>query len=504
MADLIVINTHDGGMVNDPRDPRPNVQRNIQHFDNYTNTRKLTPYRSLKADAITESTLDGFKIEKFISGNGTLWGLGRRGASDNNTQIYTKSSAGDPTSVWTTAPGTFTSSSVESFVMFVLYNNYLYGGNSNGVWSYGDITSSEIFTNNVHMGNTPTGQGIVHSADNVMYFPAGNVICYNNAGSFGVGFTLPSNATSASICEMGIYLAIAFNLSNGKCVVGLWDRDITNTELSEKIDWGTGALQLIETVEGVLCGISTTNANNTALTPRVLFKSWQYSYLSGSQGLNTVSIFAEYVCTLTTILAGSSQRFNELFYFLAEITLNGIAFKGLWKIFLGPSGSMAVSFDQLPMNGTVLGAGSLYGFYRWGDYIFISFINPLTGLNTVWRTDDQPNYTAISESDTTINQGMSPEDRVEKKKLLAVGALYEPLPSGASVIVQYRVDGGAWVTIFIETTDGRVRTEPVIYDATGTAFTDGYEYEFRVQSTGGGEITALLYKYATIKTTSNS
>lgn len=509
MSTLVVIDTHDGGQVNDPRDPRTNVVRNIQHFDNYTNPKKLTPYRSMVADlADAETTLDADKIQMFCSGNGTIYGLGRAASGNSHTEIFGKLTPADMTTGWTPLAGSATYN--DGFLMFLYYNNYLYGGNGHGVWKYGDVTSSPSFTDGDSTSYIPTGQGIVHSADNVMYFPVGNVVVYNNTNAggsgYGVGFTLASGSKITALCEFGNYLAIGYNLSNGKCAVGMWDRDVTNTQLAEKVDWGIGSLLLLETVEGTLCGISTTgnSTNSLAGLTRVYFKSYEYSYLSSYEGLNTVNTFAELVCSAISVTISSQQRFNELFYFLGTLTLaNGIFYQGLWKIFRNAAGAMAVSFDILPQNGTSLGNGILYGFYRYGDYIFIAF-EKSDGTNTVWRTNDQVGYIATSEWDTTINQGMTPEDRVEKKKLLAVGALYEPLPSAAIITVQYRVDGGSWVTIFTETTDGQVRTEPQTNAGANGAFTDGFEYEFRVQSTGGGEVTALIYKYDTIKTTSNS
>lgn len=504
MSTVVVLNKHDGGMTNEPRDPRVDVYRNIQHFDNYTNAYKLTPYRSLKAHETPESTMDAFQIQRMLAANSTLYGCGHTpnaGANGFVINIYTLTAPGDPTSAWTNASGASSDGShinVPDNILFVLYHNYLYAsytGNGGGIAKYGDITTgnSATFTYNDYTTHVATGQGLVHSADDILYFPSNNLVIYNNAGSYGVGLTLPANATISALCEFGNYLAIGVNLPNNKCAVYFWDRDTSLSTISEQIDWGIGTLQLIETVEGILCGVSTTANTGQSLTPRVLFKAYQYSYLSGSMGLNTVTIFQEFVCSLITIYA-EKQRFNELFYFLAEMTLDGIAYKGLWKIYRKADGSMAISFDQQPMNGTALVPGGLYGFYRWGDYFFIAFENPSTSKFTVWRTDEQANYTATSVMDTCINPDMSPNDRIQKKKLISVGALYEPLPSGASVTVKYRVDGGSWLPIFTETTTRQVRTEPWT-KAASAAFTDGFEYEFEVTSTGGGEVTAIIYKY---------
>lgn len=487
----VFTNQFDGGQTNDGRDPTENVCRVIKHFDNYTNTYKLTPYRDTVLDAVVESTLDTYRITKFVIANGALYGVGIVGNGDNHTQVYKKFTGTDPTAIWSTASGGTSSSSVESGIQPLLYHNYLYGVNTAGVWKYGDITGSASFTYNEYTSHIPTAPGIVHSKDDIMYWPSGNLILANNGGSWSVGLTLPANCVINCICEDGNYVDIACDMPNGTSIVYQWDRDTSLTTLSEKIDWGVGSLKLIEVIGGVLSGISTTSANLTQLNPRVMFK-----YYTGSRLIT----FQEFVCSFVTI-GTDKQQFNNLFYFLADMTIDGTVYKGLWKIFKNPAGNMAISFDRLPRNDTALSAAALHGFIRWGDYVFIAYQNPADSKYTIWRTDDQAFYTATSIYETTINPKMPEIDRPQKKKLISVGALYEALPSGAQALVQYRVDGGQWLTVFVESADGQVRTEPVTR-AQASQFTDGTEYEFHVESTGGAEITALLYKYEIIPTNS--
>ncbi len=95
---------------------------------------------------------------------------------------------------------------------------------------------------------------------------------------------------------------------------------------------------------------------------------------------------------------------------------------------------------------------------------------------------------------------MPESDRTGMKKLEAVSLSTEPLPSGASATLKYRVDGGAWVTILTETTAGNITTEQTV-DADGDAFTDGREYEFAAESLNGAEITEVKYKYSPHKNT---
>ena len=91
-------------------------------------------------------------------------------------------------------------------------------------------------------------------------------------------------------------------------------------------------------------------------------------------------------------------------------------------------------------------------------------------------------------------------DSALPKKLYAIGAYFEPLPSGASVVLKYRVDSKGddddWVTIATANTAGDTSIE--MSTADGTEFTDGDSYEFRLESVGGAVITAYGYRYDTL------
>jgi len=71
--------------------------------------------------------------------------------------------------------------------------------------------------------------------------------------------------------------------------------------------------------------------------------------------------------------------------------------------------------------------------------------------------------------------------------------MYEFLPAAGQVILKYKVDGGSQTTIFTETTDSAVITET--QNAAGTEFTEGREYEFEIDSTGGAEVTGFYARY---------
>jgi hypothetical protein len=243
----------------------------------------------------------------------------------------------------------------------------------------------------------------------------------------------------------------------------------------------------MESLGGVKVGISVFNDAATLL-PRLVIQ-----YYNGSEVIPLLN----FQCSLATV-GTWKQKFENSLLFLAELTIDGQAHKGLWKLAKTTSG-FVFTLDRLPRNDTALGAASLKGFYKTGDYVFITYLNPADTKYTIWRTNDQASYTATSVFETAINPGMPEQDRSAKKQLQAVSLSFEPLPASAQGVLKYRVDGGAWTTILTETTDGQVTSEQVI-DANGDEFTSGREYEFRVESTGGAEITEVKYKYQVLPT----
>jgi hypothetical protein len=90
---------------------------------------------------------------------------------------------------------------------------------------------------------------------------------------------------------------------------------------------------------------------------------------------------------------------------------------------------------------------------------------------------------------------MNKAHRPLHKQLMSVAVTYESLDADEQVVLKYKVDDGSYVTVFTEATDGVIVTEmPKATDE----FTAGREYQFRIESTGGAEITGLYYTYELI------
>jgi hypothetical protein len=531
MARILSFNKWDGGMVCDPREPREDVALSAINFDNYTHAYKMAPFRSMVGDVgnnANENYLDPYGITFMTSAGyststNNLYGLGvvNRGV-DSHVKIYMKVVNGgstasyDPTTNWGAARGTSTAASTfdtsEPSVGMVFHRNYFYGANtgSTAIWKYGDISSpgSETFTDidTGTSGYVPTAPGLVHSKDGKLYFPVNsNQIMVNTLGTWALAsITFPPGAIIASICEHGNFLAIATNQPNGSCVIYLWDRDSSLSTFSDKIDWGQGSLNVIGSIAGVLVGVSNNGGTSASIEPRLYVK-----YYSGSQ----VMTVEEFICNGSPIISPISQVYNNLFYFMGEASINNTTFRGVWRVYKNSEGRFVVSFDRSPRNDTTINTATLHGFYRWGDYMFISYGNPANSdAYTIWRTDNNSTYTATSVYETTVNPTqperyrMGAGMRSAKKSLTAVALGTEPLTSGQQAVLKYRVDSnptGSWTTVLTATYNASNQPSTVVHEATfanGVQFQQGREYEFRIESTGGAVITELKYKIEELET----
>ena len=493
----LAINTFDNGMTSDPRNPGQGFSQLSKSFDLLTYPHKMVPYRDSEAGA---SAPDTSRYANFLYANSTLYGLGVVSGSAK-AQIDTKT---DFTSnAWSTPSNNQSGAGARDTNVFVYYKTTgkIYGlRGGTACWSFlvngsgwNDTAQAIAYTN--------TAPAIVHSKDDILYLPYDNKIATNNNDTWNAtALTLPTSLIIASICEYGNYLAIGCKPVDvgGRSKVFLWDRDATLATVSESIDWGEGSLYLLEELEGSLVGASQLG-EGLSFNTRYVFK--YYSTSNGAVQFNQiVSSTAESAASLRQ----NKQKKNNRVYFLMSCTIQGTLHQGVWSIGRSAdTGTFGVMFEYLPNNDTALTSGILNGFLLVGDYMFISYVS-----NSVWglsKTNDMASYTSTSIYETTVNPSMpehikgSAGDRSSSKQLVAVALSYQPLTSGQQAVLKYRADGGNWTTILTEATVGMVTTERN-KDATNTSFTNGREYEFHIESTGGAVITELKYKYEVLET----
>lgn len=500
----IEIRSFSGGIKNDPRDPSANAARYLVNFDALTNSYKLSPRRDSESGdtAAATSQKQNFVIAdrsgtyKLFS-LGVISGLGRAEILMKDiTQVNTNDLRN---SGWDTPTNNQAASGTTSFALFTYYryttlaNSRIFGASGGTrIWSF-DPTSVQTFDDAGHnLTYTNIAEGLVHSKDDILYIPYDNKIAANNQGSWtDAAITLPSHLYITTICEKGNYLAIAAApLSGlGGSKIYLWDRDTSLTTLSESIDAGEGVIKVMQELNGTLICISIVGNNDTRFTDRVVFK-----YYTGS-GMET---FYTLQGTTSTQLLSAKQRIDNRLLFQMQIMYVGAIRSGVWSVGHQGNNQFSVIHESTPNNNTAMLVGdNLRGFIKIGDFLFQSY-QP-SGVFALSKTNDTASYTATAYYETTMNEGMSPGDKVQKKMLSAVGSMYESFPTGGSCTVSYKVNSAAaWTAIYTETTTGVIFTEPFQNDAAGSKFTSGKEYEFQIKCTGGVEITGLIYKYSVL------
>lgn len=176
------------------------------------------------------------------------------------------------------------------------------------------------------------------------------------------------------------------------------------------------------------------------------------------------------------------------------LTLNGSIRDGIWSIANTDRG-LIVQHERTTNNNTAMTAATIRDFFFVGDFLFQSYVNNSSAY-AASKSVSSPSYSLNAIIETVINPNMPPEYRYQKKKLVAVGGMYDALPTAGQIVVKARVDStGSYTTVFTETTDNAVSTEPTMVPSGGSYLDDGKEFEFQIISTGAAVPTALIYVF---------
>lgn len=482
----IYLNKFNHGIVSDPHDPSEGAALHLQQFDAFTYPHKLKPIRSSEGGA---SAPDTTRYVNFANIAGDLYALG---VVSGGSLVQIDKKTDFTGTAWSSPTGGASASGARSEDTFVYYPKVdkLFGIRAaRYVWSYSIAGTTFVESAADLTAVTNSAQGLVHSKDATLYLPYDNKIAKNFNDSWTVAaLTLPDNFVITSLCEYGNYLAIGCRDKNGgHSRVFLWDRDSTVNTLAESIDWGEGSLYVLEVVNGVLMGISQSEAS-------VFVARFVFRYYPGTGDAQKVrEVISEASASANTLRIAKQVKDHRL-YFMMSVTQDGTTREGVWSFSRKPDGTFGIALEYLPNNNTALTNGVLKNFFFVGDYCLISYVS-----NSAWglsKTNDQATYTATSLFNTTINPNMPREDRPKRKQLFFVGAHYDSFPSGGSVVVRFRKDGAsAWTDVFTETTTSAAYTLDKPFNS--GEFRDG---EFQIESTGGVEITGLTYEYKLLST----
>jgi hypothetical protein len=482
----VKINNFSGGVSDDPRKESGSEFIITKHFDIFSQPNRLTPYRSLEADTNDGSTDTGMKqyfVKDFLyaSASAKLYGLGQTGAG--LTKIVYKDDA--TTGNWT-LPATSEGNGAVQNGCLVEYKDYLWGfQGTTQVFKWGLLSGTPAITNSAGTVGTITSvaQGLIAKDDN-LYLPYNNKLARVTSGGTvnDAVLTLPTNFKITSIANFGNYLAIAcapISVYNGTSKVFLWN--LTSTEVQESIDWGEGELRVLETIEGMLVGITDRYLNSTTGAGR---GSMIIQVYSGGVPEVVKEVFTQALSGKTMPISKAVK--NNRVFFSAKLMTNGAGTEyneGVWSFGRkNVNYPYTLTLDQIDEN---VNTSGIQSFGTAGNYFFISHSND----GSIDKTNDAATYAFTSIYETQI---FDFGDVQADKRLEMVRLHFRKLATGESFTAKYKVDDAtSWTTIGTFSTVGELSRTFTAIEATDANFAGGKEYKFQFTSTGGGEITGF-------------
>ena len=481
------INQFFGGIEDDIRKLSLSGFSITKHFDIFSNPQRLTPYRSLEADtetSVSATDLKQYSVRDFLypSASGKLYGLGQTGAG--LTKILQKAVA--ESGLWTTPASSEGNGAVQNGC-FVEYKDYAWSfQGTTQVFRWGLLSGTPSITNSQGTVGTITSvaQGVIALDDN-LYLPYNNKLVRVNLSSTVTDavLTLPTNFKITSICNYGKYLAIAcapISTFNGNSKVFLWN--LTATDVQESIDWGEGEIRVLETIEGMLVGVTDRYLNNTTGAGRgsMIIQGYSGGVPQVLKEIFTLALVGK------TMPISKAVKNNRLF-FASKIMTNsaGTTYnEGIWSFGRkNASYPWALTLDIIDEN---INTSGIQGFSTAANYFFIAH----SADGSVDKTNDASTFafTSIYES-----QIFDFGDVTLKKKLNQFTIYTAPFPSTGSITVKYKIDNEtSFTTIGSFSTSGGLSRDFINIESTGASFPSFKEIIFRIESvTGGGEITGF-------------
>lgn len=476
-----------GGISDDVRKVSASEFTISQHFDIFSNPKRLTPYRSLEADENDGSAADGMKqyfVRDFVyaSASTKLYGLGQ--TAGGLTKIVYKADA--TTGNWTLPASSEGNGAVKNGCFFE-YKDYLFffqGTNQIGKW--GLLSGSPSITNSVAtVGSTITSvaNGVI-AADGNAYMAYNNIVVRIATDASTVtdsAKTVPTNYKITSLTNFGSFLAIGCSPKdsfNGQSKVFLWN--LSSDLFAETIDWGEGDLRILETIEGTLVGVTDRYLNNSVGAGR---GSMIIQIYTGGAAQVYKEVFTQ-ALTGKTIPTSKAVKNNRLF-FAAKIMTNAAGteyIEGIWSF-----GRKNANFP-LALTLDVINEGidtdGIQGFGTAANYFFVAH----SGDGSIEKTNDAATYASTSIYEGQI---LDAGDATITKQLKILTIYTTPLPSSASMTAKIKVDSDtSWTTVGTLTAQNAISRDFYNIESTGADFPAFKELKVRLESvTGGGEFT---------------
>jgi hypothetical protein len=494
------INRFDGGVSDSPREPSANKFSISKHFDIFTDSYKLSPYRSFTAD-----NNDQYGVGNFLfSSTGYLMGLGNK-SGQTYPQIYVKNGADKITDFWnTTTPTNFTGSrGAVNYNCFVEFRksssvSYLYFTTFDYLCRV-KVDDTEVMAEtfkDLLMTAGATGQGVVHPSTNTLYIPNNLKVVSVTVADVKSNDAAPSIGSDLEIVALVPYgdnLAIACRGVQGKAhsQVFIWDM-VSTTSWVDVLDWGEEELMVLNNLDNVLWGVSQPPNYLDVFALEAQKTKFTVRYYDGGK---KAKIFKEVHCnknateTTLTINRRTNFVYKGRLYFTTYFPDATYPLTGIWCIGKNNEGNYVLTMDRI-YNATE--TVPILSVIYLGDAVWIAH----TAEGTIWRSNSPVSYNYPSVYESQIfNAG----DSSITKKLIGASVQTEKLTASGQVTLKYRVDGAtSWTEIFTNADDTNY---PISFEAiniSGDTLPQFREIEFRIESLYGTEITGFSFKYEVI------
>jgi hypothetical protein len=443
-----IVNTFNAGKIDDVRELSKTGFYNSQHFDIFTQPKRLVPYLSQTLE--TSDTIGSYRVKDFLtSSNGRLYVKGENQPTNNKTKLMYKA---DPTSLAAgsyTFPTNATGNAVNYPGCFIEYKNYLWGfQGTNQIFKYGDITGSPTITDSVATTSatiSSVAQGIIGKDDNLYLFFNNIIVKITPAGVVSEVTTIvPTNYKITSVDYYGTYLAIGVapvsTVKVGLSKLIIWD--YVAADPTEIADFGEGSLMVVGNIEGRIIGISdrflTSAYGNTKGT--MVMRSWaggQPQVFKEIQSFNVGKIYSPKVI-----------KNNKLYWLAQIIDKENETWQGIWVFGRKDiNGNFTVTLDTV-QDGT---SGTFFGFAATGNYWHIAYDTDASAY-AISTTGVSYATTSVWESCRIQADGLA--------KLRVVSMNYNALPSAGQIVLKYRKEGQTlWTTLFVDSTDNSTGKE---------------------------------------------
>lgn len=498
----VKINRFDGGMSDDARESTANKFVVSKHFDIFSYPHRLVPHRSTEADTNDGSTATGMKqydVRNFqLGSDGKLYGLGIQPASPTRSKIVSKA---DPTTGnWTlnaTAESGVNGSASfrNSFMEWGTTPAFLGFGGTTDIWKWviGGTWTDVVAT--VGATITHVAQS-VKAKDNNLYMFYNNKVVRVTPGLTVTDavLTLPADGRITSACTYGNYLAIAWAsgttlTSGGRSKLFIWD--LVSSDVTESVDMGEGQLMVVGNIEGRVVGVSDVNMS-TALG--IGMGSVVVRLYAGGEPQIVKEIRATQTVTLGLFLRDVVVKGNKMYFACAVPFNSSTSTQSTFNLGIYAFGRkdvnspFALTLDYVE-EAVDTSNFKFVSFGNAGNYWFINH----SADGSITKTDDSANYTFTSVYET---QKFFDGDVSDEKQLYGIAVTTAPMSAAGQVVVKYRKnEETSYTTILTNTTDDSVSKEAVNIESTGSNLPSFNEIQFRIESTGGAEITGFKFVY---------